>query len=455
MTGVTARLPPVLDGFSALRCSMAGRVDDPPDADALRTARWLGTLFALGILLQRFAVPTQPVALLLPVLYVWAAFALRARVVELDARRFMLWCVMAAVSGVALLLQTAVLPAPLISTNSWVLFLAVWLPAVVRFRDRRLSTYVLSLRRVIGLLTLLALACIAMMASQLVGISYRDHLARIVPSPLLLQVFVTTYPIEFGSSIYRANGWIGLEASVVSFLIGVGLLAAILTRAPWWQCLVLTTGLFSTFAGSGFFVLLIGTVVMLAFPARRLLVRCVLPAIAIVPIAVLTPLARPLIDRSSGEFSDDSSSFSLRAIRPYIELWPRWSNDELGAVLGRGAGSAQRFINYLGVDDLLMPTFGRIIFDYGLVAGAVIIAVLFINYLDGPSAAIACASFVSLWALQPGGSQVVFALPVMALVTFFAPRTHARLEDDLSVTARAARPRRRSALLHSPRSATG
>ncbi|MGQ0576677.1 MAG: hypothetical protein ACT4RN_21125 [Pseudonocardia sp.] len=429
--------------------AVARQVAAAPDAAALRTAQWAGALIALEILLQRFAVPGQPVALLLVVVFAWVAFALRARVLEVDGRRLALWMLAMSASGVALILQTALLSAPLISTDSWILFMSVWLPAAVRFRDRRTSTYLLCLRRAVGLFTALAGLCVVMMASQLVGVGYRDHLAAYVPSTLLLEGFVTTYPIEFGSSIFRANGWIGLEASVVSFLIGLGLLGAILLRERWWRLAVLTVGLFTTFAGSGFFVVLVGVAVLLVFPARTILRRYALPAIGVLAVVLLTPVVQPLIDRSSGEFSDESSSLSLRAIQPYVELWPRWSGDELAALLGRGAGSAQRYVNDLGIDDLLMPTFGRIIFDYGLVAGMILTAVLVFNYLDGPSASIAFTCFVSLWALQPGGSQVVFALPLMALVTWFAPRRGPRIEEVLNLIEPPPAPRRRSPLLRS------
>lgn len=416
----------------------------------MRTVNWVGTLFAAEVLLQRFAVPGTQVALLLPILYAWLALAWRARVVEVDGRRLALWAAGTAASGTALVLQTAFLPNPLISPDSWLLLMAVWLPAIARFRDRRLSTYILSLRRVVAVLTVLAGGCILMMASQLAGIGYRDHLARAVPGPLLLEGFVTTYPISFGSAIFRANAWIGLESSIVSFLVGLGLLAAILIRAPWWQSLALTVGLFCTFAGSGFFILGVGVLVMLAFPARRLLVPYAVPAVAVVSVVLFTPVVEAFVARSSTEFSDDDSSLSLRAIQPYIELWPLWSIDETSALLGRGAGAAQRFVNDLGFGDLLMPSPGRLVFDYGLVAGVILILVFCFFYLDGPSASLAFTMFVSLWTLQPGLSQVVLALPVLTLVTFFAPRRGPRLEENLTITARPARPRRRSALLRWP-----
>jgi hypothetical protein len=73
--------------------------------------------------------------------------------------------------------------------------------------------------------------------------------------------------------------------------------------------------------------------------------------------------------------------------------------------------------------------------------------VLWFIYLDGPSASISFTIFVSLWTLQPGLSQVVFVLPLLALVTFFAPRSGLRIEEDLTVTAPPAARGRRSPLV--------
>ncbi len=415
------------------------------DSAARRTVTWVTVLVVLEILLQRFAIPGNQVALLLPVVLVWAFLAVRVGVMELDGRRVLAWIGMVAVTGSALALQTALLSAPLISADSWMLFMAVWLPAVVRFVDRRTLTYLLAVRRVVAVLTGLAVGCIAMLSSQLVGIAYWDPLARFLPAPLLLAGFNTTYPTEYGGAIFRANAWIGLEPSIVSFLLGVGLLAAILTRCPWWQLLVIALGMFATYAGSGFIVVIVGLLVMLAFPARKLLARYAPPAAVLLAVASVTPLMRPLIERSQSEFFDSESSASLRAVQAYISLWPRWSGDPLGIVVGRGAGSAQRFINDLSVADALVPTPARILFDYGLVAGAVAIVVLVYVYLDGPSAALAFTMFFSLWVFQPGGSQIVFALPVMLLVTYFAPRVGQRIEELPDLTLKpAARPTGRS-----------
>lgn len=399
------------------------------DVSMRRTANWVTALFVMEVVGQRLAIPGRPLALLLPAIIVWVALALRAGVMEIDGRRLLAWTGAVVASGLALLLQTSLVMAPMISTDSWLLFMVVWLPGIARLVDRRTSTYLLAVRRVVAVLTAMGAVCIVMLSSQLAGVGYRDWVAQFLPSTLLLQDFNTTYPTEYGGSIFRSNAWVGLEPSIVSYLLGLGLLAAVLIRRPWWQLLVLALGMFSTYAGSGFIVVIIGVLVMLAFPIRTVLLRYTPPALGVVAVAVVTPIMAPLIERSQTEFFDSNSSASLRAVQGYISLWPRWSGDPAGILLGRGAGSAQRYVNDLSIADLLIPTPGRILFDYGLLAGGIVIAVLLYYYLDGPSAAIALTSFFSLWVFQPGGSQIIFALPVMLLVTFFAPRMGERIED--------------------------
>jgi hypothetical protein len=405
-----------------------------PDAVARRTARWVGALFLIEVLCQRLRFPSSPVSLVMPLLLVWMVLGLRRGVLEFDLRRLVMWFVALGAAGLALIAETALLSAPLISTESLWLLMVVWLPAVARFADRRMSTYVLSLHRVVSVCTGLAMLCIAMIASQLVGIRYVDPVEEYLPRWIVLHGFNTTYPVEFGAALYRANGWIGLEASIASFLIGLGLLAGFLIKAPVWKLVVLIIGQFCTFAGSGFLVILVGVLALVGFQARSVVLRYAPLAFFAFLVALFTPLLKPLLDRATGEFGDPNSSASLRAAEGYIALWPRWSSDVLGMLIGHGSGSAQRYAGYIKGSDLLVPTLGRIIFDFGLVAGVIIIGVMLFFYLDGPSASIAFTMMVSLWAFQPGGSQVVFALPVIVTVTLWAPRAGPRIEDIIGAT---------------------
>lgn len=424
---------PGIGALPPARSSSTTASDRPASAAAARAAHrtvvWGAVLLVLTLLLQRFAVPGSGAPLLLPLALGWGFLALRVGVLEIDRRRFLLWCVTFCVTGAALLVQTALATAPVISLNSWALLLIVWLPAVARFRDRRQATYQRFLAAVTWIYTVLAAVCIVQMVMQLAGTPYVDYLKPLIPQALTMVGFNITSPVEYGSSIYRANGWIGLEASITSYQLGIGVLTAILARQARWKVAVLVIGLFCTVAGSGFLLALVGFAALLVTPARRLLVKPLIPMAVIGGALVSTPYGQLLLTRSS-EAQEQGSSASQRAIEPYAELWPMWSTDLRTAVLGGGAGSSQRVIDVRPMGrDLLVPLPGKIFYDYGLVAGLVLALFLLYCYFDGPSLTIAFTMFVSMWTVQPGSNIPVFILPLLLLVTFWAPRSEPRLED--------------------------
>ncbi len=393
----------------------------------MRTARWVWVMFLLVVLTQRLAVPGLPVALLLPIALGWIVLAIRSAVVEVDMRRLVMWCAAVAVTGCALLAQTAWLASPIISITSWMLFIAVWLPCVVRLKDRRTSTYQLALRNVVRACVVLAIGCLVMMGTQLAGMPYRDVVGDVIPDSLELQGFIITAPVVYGSELYRANAWIGLEPSIVSFQLGIGLLLAILLGSSWRIVIVLVGALFATASGSGFLIAMVGMLALLASPARRLLVRQLIPAGAAAGVLAFTPFGQQLFTRSN-EFFSRGSSGSIRSIEPYLQLWPVWTSDATIALLGRGAGSSQELVDNTAIGGLLVPTPAKIFFDYGWIAGLVLATLLLFCYFEGPSTTLAVTLFASLWAIQPGAVQPVFVLAVVLLVTIWAPRAGHQVE---------------------------
>lgn len=414
---------------------------------AARTVSWAAWLFALLILVQRFSVPAMPVPMLLPVCLTWVLLAWRAGVVEIDVRRLVFWSLAVAATGAAMLVQTGVHPQPVVSVTSWALIHVVWLPAVVRFVDRRPSTFVALLHRVVAICVALSVACVFMIGIQFAGVAYADYLEALVPETFLEQGFTIASPISFGSPIYRANAWIGLEPSTVSYQIGIGILAGILVRARMRWFLVMVAGIFATVGASGFVLIGLGVLALLAFPARRSLLRVIAPVVVGGGAALATPVGQILLAR--GENAGEDESASLRAVQPYTELWPHWSTDLTTALLGGGAGSSQRIVD-VTIEQGLVPLPAKIFYDYGLIAGLVLAAFLLFCYVDSLSPTLAFAFMVNLWTFQPGSNIPVFVVPVLLLVTMWAPRSTPRLEDHPAPPAPpppvAARRRRRGPL---------
>jgi len=388
--------------------------------------RWVLTLWTVIVVFQRFALPGSPVAAILPFTLAWCVYGMARGVVEVDRYRFGWWLLIASVSAMVVPLQYALVPNPLISMLSWGLVLTSWLIFVFRIRDRRRATYMLLLRGIVRISLWLSALVTVMMASQLV-LPYQDWLAKVVPKSLLLNGFVITYPLGYGSSFYKGNGWIGLEPSIVSFQLGVGLLAALLIRAKLPVVLFLGLGMACTTAGSGPAVVGAGLVVILFSQMRWALARYAVVVPAIVAF-LITPYGAPLLARAT-EGTGTNSSTGLRTTAGYQVLWPQWIDNPMSVLFGRGPGSSQRLVDQTNITGLLVPNVAKMFFDFGVIAGLALAAFMMFMYLGGPSRAMAIALGASLWTLQPDTFVLLIAVPVA--VTWWTPRTRQMIESDV------------------------
>ncbi len=258
-----------------------------------------------------------------------------------------------------------------------------------------------------------------MLVLQLAGLRYVDYVALVVPKQLLVQGYVITYPIVFDSPVYRSNASIGLEPSAISLQLGVALVLALLIRAGRLP-LLLIVGMATTVSGSGIFVAAIAIAVMLLYPIRRQLQRYLLASAVAVGLLLLTEIGQQLSKRAA-EATIAGSSTSLRAIEPYLFLWPSWVIDVNVVLFGMGAGSSQKLIDDTNRAGLLVTTPIKIFFDYGLVAGVALAAFLLFCYLQGPSRALSAGLLLSSWVLQPGTTTFVLVLPTLLFITWWAP----------------------------------
>lgn len=394
---------------------------------AQTTARWVAGLFLLVVLLQRFVIPGTPVALLVPAVLVWGGWALHRGIVVIDRNRAMLWLAAFAATALVIPLQGGLVPGARISLTSWGLFMVVWVPFMLRLVDRRRGTYLLMLLAVTRVCFWLAAANIAMFGTQLAGFRYVDWFARIVPDAFELSGFILTYPVSYGSDIYRGNAWIGLEPSFVSLQLGLGVLAAIYTASSAWTLTVLLLGLVATISGSGFAIVGVGLLVIVVHPARSVLRRYVPVAAGVAFAASNSSFGLVLLERVT-ELQSSQSSASLRAIEPYRFLWPLWVRDLPTILLGKGPGSSQRIVEETGILGLLVPSPVKVFFDYGLLAGVVLLVFLLGCYLAGPSRGFATSLLASLWLLQPGTTTLLTVAPVLVFVTLWSPRPSPPLE---------------------------
>ena len=404
----------------------------------LRSARWVGVLFGLVVAFQRFGIPGVPnIGLLVFVVLLWMAAALVRGVIVMDRTRLAWWLAAAATSAFAILLQSSLVVGAEISVTAWILVIVVWLPFAARLVTRGIPAYLAMLGYVANIATALAAAALAMVGLQLAGVKYLDWFAAIVPQPLQLSGFNTVVPLAYGSDLVKANAWIGLEPSITSALIGIGLLAAFFIRARMWMVVVLIAGLIATVSGSGVVIVLVGGLVMVLHRSRRLLMRYLLLAAITVAASTFTQFGSLLVSRST-EYQSNDSSTSLRATLPYSLLFPKWIEQLPGMVFGYGPGSSQRVVTESNVLGLLVPSPAKIFFEYGLIAGFVLAAFILGCYWGGPSRSFALALLFSLWILQAGITTSVFVVPVLALVTLWSPRIGPPIESILPLPANSA-----------------
>ena len=385
---------------------------------AQRQARWVVVAFVGVFLFQRLAVPGLPVSMTVPLLLLWAGLALFRGVLELDAKRTVVWLLAAGVSGLLMVPQAALVHFPLISVNSWLLWMVTWLPMVFRFPDRTPRAYDATLRGVAWAGAGLSGLSVVFVLSQVIGIGYRDFFAELVPHSMQLQGFVITYPIAWGSPIYKSNAWLALEPSFLSFMLGVAMVCALMSRRHPLLVVWLGLGLLCTTAGSGIAVVGVYLIVALLRGHARPLMRYLIVAAPLAVIGAATALGDSILDRLS-EASDPRSSTTLRMIEPYIYLFPEWLSDAARMFVGGGPGSSQRAVEDVGVNGLLVPTPAKMLYDYGLVGGLLMLAMVVLAYLWSPAPEFAFALAFSMLTLQ-GPAQPLVAMTLL-MITLFAP----------------------------------
>lgn len=381
-------------------------------------ARWVAVLFAANFLLQRFSVPALEIPLTLPFTLGWLALALRQRVITIEKRRLTLWLLAGGGAAVMVLPQLLFVEVPYLSPMSWMLWMVIWIPVAFHARDRSLDTF----RRTMSLICRVGIAIatlsVVFTGAQLAGWAYRDLLSDVVPAPLLMHDYVITYPVQYGSPLYRSNAFLALEPSFLSFTLALCMLAGLMSGARRLTLALLGVGLLCTTAASGIIVLVIAVLAMVVRRQVDLIRPYALFGLVVAGIAALTPFGAQLLGRV-GEGADSRSSLSLRSTEPYGFLWPHWVDQPAGILFGHGAGSSQWLVAGTGIVGLLLPSVAKVLFDYGIVAGALLIALLIGTFIRSPAPAIAFALAVSMLTVQSASQPLIVCC--VALVTMWSP----------------------------------
>ncbi|MGH3565065.1 MAG: hypothetical protein ACRDRH_03340 [Pseudonocardia sp.] len=334
------------------------------------------------IVFQRFVVPGTVVSIVLPLTFlVLGSLALRGHVVA-DASRTVLYLAAMAACSVASLLATT-WGGLAMSLNSLALLAVIYLPCCTRVSAplrRRFPEVLEFFQRV---MIVAAVACIAQWVAQMAGWQFEDLLDFVPPQMLWSSAdFNLSYPLYYGSPIYKSNGVVFLEASFASQFLALAIIIQVLLGGSRWRLVIFGAGLLTTFSGTGIVLLAGGLLVLGMRRGGRWAIRVAAAVVVVVVAVSATPAGELLADRST-ETSAGGSSGNARFVAPYEQVFLASYTDASALLVGRGAGSVTRdieFFNPLGVP-ANYPVLPKIIGEYGLLASLILLMFLLTLFL--------------------------------------------------------------------------
>jgi hypothetical protein len=189
-------------------------------------------------------------------------------------------------------------------------------------------------------------------------------------------------------------------------MIGVCLVSALVTRMSVIKVMLLLAGLLSTVAGSGIAVVVVYVLCLFLVGRIGNLRRYALPALLMVAAFTTTVFGQAISQRVL-EFGEPRSSTSLRAVEPYLLLWPYWVSDPVSVLIGQGPGSSAEVVRGMVIDGLVVPSTAKVLFDYGLVGGTGLIILMIFTYVRSPEPLFALSLAVSMFVLQTASQPLV------------------------------------------------
>jgi hypothetical protein len=402
-----------------------------PDDSSRPRLRALELVFLAIVLLQRFAIPVEPsyVSPILVVVLMFCIYALRSRMITVDRHRFGAFGCAAA----AVLMSTALVSAGggTISMTSVGLLCVAYAPYVFRLRDQLAESYERFLDFVGTTLYALAIVATAQILLQLFGLwTYTDILAAVVPEQFLVQGYVTSYPIYYGSDIFKPNAIVLLEPSFCSQFVALGILLELRRRRRVLRLAVLACALVATFSGTGLILLAVGLGVMIFERGRRFALMSVAVSIPLVVLVALTPIGDVYAARASGQTAVTSSG-NQRFVAPYLRYWESTQGPAVDLLVGQGPGSTQEQaerLNVLAAVPAIEPAHTKLLVEYGLIGGGIFLAFLLYSFIVGTrSRLLTVAVLFMFFVLGASLLQIqVIYLPWVLVILFAHPRRRDR-----------------------------
>ncbi|HVU73995.1 MAG TPA: hypothetical protein VHE83_13605 [Mycobacteriales bacterium] len=390
-------------------------------------ARLFGGLLVFLVVGQRLAVPfgsSKQIPLGLPVGLAFVAYASARHLVRVDRSRLLAG--MLALLAVTSCWVLALSRGRSTSTLSLVYLITTYVPFVfvlTGHEQRALGERLLD--KFLRIMEIVALVAMLQILAQLAGYRVADPIGSVIPSKLLLQNYHTTYPLYYGSSLYKSNAYIFLEPSFLSQFLGVAILIRLVRGGRIRRILPLVVAMVATVAGTGFLLAIAGGLALLATRGyRRQLMRVVPIGAAVAVAASFTPFGATIISRFGESGGGSNSSAGLRFQLPYQYLGSGWLSDLPHALFGDGPGSADRFLTAkLGADigGQVTPQVPlKLLFEYGLVGTAAflffLLSAVFLGRVSTPVTVglVVAYLFLSGSLLQPATVLLMWVLSAVA-----------------------------------------
>jgi hypothetical protein len=351
---------------------------------ALRNAQSVFVLCAITLLsatfLQKIALPGTggifPLNLLIFPAVTTAAFL--AGVIEINTTAFIWYAIFALVGT----LSAALSSSPHVSVLSLGFLVVAQFPLVFRCVQPNISY-----RRVMNFLS--TVGCISALfgvfqfvGQFVVGVDVAFFLDKHLPVSVTVTGYNSLIPLYWSSPVYKSNGVFFLEPSFFCQFLAIAVVAELLLGPRALRLLILTAGLVSSYSGTGL------TMLALFLPfhflhhghSRLFFFAAV---VSLVLITFGDALSLDAFTRRINEFSDVQSSGWARFLSVFRVLHTVVFASDLTFFLGRGPGTVQeqfRLLSFNAFD----PTWGKVIYEYGLLGSLVYFRFFYLAFCRGP-----------------------------------------------------------------------
>lgn len=400
--------------------------------DLRATSRALKVMLVSVVVLQRFAVPGLNVALCAPIVLAVTGYLLIDGALVRDTRNTEGYLVAIGCCCVAATLSATFFGAHP-SLTSLGLLVVLYIPFCFRLRARAADLLPALLEFFTRMMVVLSGVAIVEWVAQFAGRHLTDPFARLPPA-LLVQGFNTSYPIHYGSRIYKANAFVFLEPSFCSQFLALAIIAQLLLGGRRWRLPLYGLALATTLSGTGL-LLLAGGLGVLAFRRGGHWAAQVATVVAALgAVVALSPLGALVTGRTTEATQSDTSG-NARFVAPYTQVAHAFRHDLAATLFGRGPGAVSRAATSTLFDPngalANYPAAPKVAAEYGLIAALVFTWFMVRAITSGtPSPTLAACLLLLYFVLSGSLLQPATTYTCLILGVFFTARPRTRRDLD-------------------------